>query len=81
MIEKIEKNAVPQSAAEEKRSRISPLVSSVAIAYTIFTQKVHLAPDEYAKLFFSLALHADQKEETCSAFDRLVKHFPSENLQ
>lgn len=80
LIKKIEKNAACQSTAEDS-GRISPLVSSVAISYLIFVQKVPLTPEEYEMLFSSLTLHADQKEGTCSEFDRLLKHFPSEHWQ
>lgn len=73
--EKIEKNSLPQSDEEDKK--ILPLVSSVAIAHTIHVHKVNFDPQEYAKLFSSLVLHPDQ-EHTCTTFERLLKHFPSE---
>lgn len=88
---KIEKNAVPQSDEDQKK-KIFSLVSSVAIAHTIVVHKVHLDPDDYARLFFSLILHSDPKEadvilhsdpkeQTCTAFERLLKHFPSDQWQ
>lgn len=80
MIKKIEKNAACKSTTEDA-GRISPLASSVAISYLISIQEVHLDPEEYEKLFSSLNLHADQKEGTCLAFDKLLKHFPSEHWQ
>ncbi|PFX29705.1 E3 ubiquitin-protein ligase RNF213 [Stylophora pistillata] len=80
LIEKIEKNAACKSTTEDTK-RISPLVSSTAISYLIFEQKVPLNPEEYEKLFSSLSLHAELKERTCSEFDRLLKHFPSEHYQ
>ena len=79
--EKIEKNSLPQSDEEDKKNTILPLVSSVAIAHTIQVHKVHLDPQEYAKLFFSLVLRLDQEDHTCTSFERLLKHFPSEELQ
>jgi len=79
--DKIEKNSLPQSDEEDKKNNILPLVSSVAIAYTIYVHKVHLDPQEYAKLFFSLVLRPDEKDHTCTSFERLLKNFPSEQWQ
>ncbi|XP_078381354.1 E3 ubiquitin-protein ligase rnf213-alpha-like isoform X3 [Oculina patagonica] len=76
---RIEKNALPQT--EDEKNIILPLVSSVAIAYIIYTHKVYLEPDHFAKLFFSLILKSDPKEQTCTSFERLLKHFPSEQWQ
>lgn len=76
---RIEKNALPQTEADE--NRILPLVSSVAIAYAIKEHKVYLETDHFAKLFFSLILRSDSKEQTCTSFDRLLNHFPSEQWQ
>ena len=79
--EKIEKNSLPQSDEEDKKNTIFPLVSSVAIAHTIRVHKVHLDPQEYAKLFSSLVLRSDQEDHTCTSFERLLKQFPSEQWQ
>ena len=79
--EKIEKNSLPQSDEEDKKNTILPLVSSVAIAHTIHVHKVDLDPQEYEKLFSSLVLRPDQEDHTCTSFERLLKHFPSEQWQ
>ena len=79
--EKIEKNSLPQSDEEDEKNNILPLVSSVAIAFTIYVHKVPLDPQEYAKLFSSLVLRRDQEDHTCISFERLLKHFPCEQWQ
>ena len=66
---------------EDRHKTILPLVSSVAIAHTIVAHKVHLDPDDYARLFFSLILHADPNEQTCTEFERLLKSVPSDHWQ
>ncbi|KAL9988278.1 hypothetical protein ACROYT_G002709 [Oculina patagonica] len=78
---RIEKNALPQTEAKDEKNEILPLVSSVAIAYTIYTHKVYLEREQFAKLFFSLILKSDSKEQTCTSFERLLKQFPSEQWQ
>lgn len=78
---RIEKNFLPQTQATDKDNGILPLVSSVAIAYTISTHRVHLEPENYAKLFFSLILQPEEEVQTCIAFERLLNQFPCEQWQ
>lgn len=79
--EKIEKNYLCQSDEEVEKNNILPLVSSVAIAYVIHVHEVRLRPQEYGKLFSSLILRPDQEGHTCTTFEGLLKHFPSEQWQ
>lgn len=77
---KIHENASLQSAVEENK-KIRRLVSSMAIAYVIHTHHVVLDREDYAKLFPSLILERDQNGQTCTAYDKLLTHFPGVNLQ
>ena len=74
---KIEQNALPLNGTDSTKRMLS-LVSSVAIAHVLVSHKVHLDRDKYAKLFSSLVLWRDAKENACSAFNSLLSHFPSE---
>ena len=77
---RIETNDVPQSDSDDKKT-FHPLVSSVAIAYIIYTHKVYLDPQQYGKLFASLILHPDPGGKRCTGFERILKEFPIDQLQ
>ena len=77
---KIEQNTLPPSEVKDK-NKVLRLVSSVAIAHVLVSHKVRLDADDYVKLFSSLILRRDPKEMTCTAFERLLSHFPSKEWQ
>lgn len=56
-------------------------MSSVAIAYIIYTHKVYLDPQQYAKLFASLILNPDPREKRCTGLEKILKEFPTDQLQ
>ena len=75
---KIEQNALPLSNGTDNTKRMLRLVSSVAIAHVLVSHKVRFDRDKFAKLLSSLVLWRDAKEKTCSSFNSLLSHFPSE---
>ena len=80
LLPKIEQNALPLSNGKEFTERINRIVSSIAIAHVLVSHKVRLDPDKYEQLLSSLVLWPDPdvKEKTCSSFNTLFSHFPSE---
>ncbi|KAJ7355102.1 hypothetical protein OS493_027891 [Desmophyllum pertusum] len=73
------KAKIKKSEAEDK----TDLVSSVSIAYIIYVHSVYtnLDPEDYKRLFFSLILRPDPKEQTCIAFESLLDRIPCEQWQ
>ena len=76
---KLEHIASLRAATEDDEQKLLCLVSSVAICYLLTSHKVQLNCEDYHDLFMSLSLWPDPERETCSAFDRLLKHFPGEH--
>ncbi|XP_022783821.1 E3 ubiquitin-protein ligase rnf213-alpha-like [Stylophora pistillata] len=47
----------------------------------IFTHKVYLDTQQYAKLFASLILHPDPQGKGCKGFEKILEEFPRDQLQ
>lgn len=73
---KIEQNAALREVNVDEKTKLLCLVSSVAICHIITSHKVQLDVEDYHKLFMSLSLWSDTEEDTCSAFDKLLRNFP-----
>ncbi|KAK2555497.1 E3 ubiquitin-protein ligase rnf213-alpha [Acropora cervicornis] len=79
---KIKKNALPVPPGKDNRSKeIDCLVSSLAITHVLVSNKVHLDFDDYVNLLSSLILRRDPDKESCSALQKLLALFPSEQHQ
>ena len=73
---KIEQNASLQEVDVDEKTRLSCLVSAVAICHVIISYKVQFDGEDYHKLFMSLSLWSDTEVNTCSAFNKLLRNFP-----
>ncbi|CAH3029473.1 unnamed protein product, partial [Porites evermanni] len=78
---KIHQNSSLQSDASDDK-KVLRLVSSVAIAYVLHRHPdISLDREDYANLFPSFILERDQNVQTCTVYDKLLKHFPSVEWQ
>lgn len=73
---KLGQNATLREVNVDEKTRLSCLVSAVAICHIITLHKVQLDVEDYHKLFMSLSLWRDTEENTCSAFNKLLHNFP-----
>ena len=78
---KIEQNASLQEVDVDEKTRLSCLVSAVAICHVIISHKVQLDVEDYHKLFKTLSLWSDNEVITCSAFNKLLRSFPDAHLR
>ena len=80
LIPRLEKNAV--EAKVEKKCNRSLLVSSLAIAFLLKRNDVHLKKEDFVNIFESLVLSVDDTDQKeCSVYNELVDSFGKDNCK
>lgn len=78
----MEGNARDLSKSEvELGSRVSAVVSSLAIAVLAHKDVVELKEKELKSLLSCLALEADPTEEKCTVYEEILREFNSESIR